>query len=91
MKYYLVILQDEWNNLYYIGEYNELKDAIPDLNDQLSIYDVKLEEDDLHEYPSTFGMCFDLDLCNLERYEDKDEICGVMVRGFILYRDKEVK
>ena len=25
-KRYLVIMQDEWNNLYYMGEYKELKE-----------------------------------------------------------------
>lgn len=72
---YEVIIQDEWNNLYQIGFYNTLKEALPDVNDFLKTYDVKLDE--IKEYPSTFGMCFDMEI------ETKDENV-VMVRGFIL-------
>ena len=90
MRYYLVIFQDEWNNLYYMGEYSSLNDAIPDLNDQLAIYDdVKLEPGDLREYPGTFGTCFDLDISNIERYENRDDLFGLMVRGFVLYREED--
>lgn len=81
-KKYLVIMQDEWNNLYYMGEYKELKDSIPAINDFLSVYEVKIKEDDLKVYPSTFGEIFDLDMGDL--YEDKEYLYGVMVRGFIL-------
>ena len=72
----MVIMQDEWSNLYYLGEYIELKDALPDINSFLDIYGVSLE--DLKEYPSTYGMCFDTEI----------EIDGgvVMVRGFITYK-----
>lgn len=72
---YEVIIQDEWNNLYQIGFYNTLMEALPDVNDFLKTYDVKLDE--IKEYPSTFGMCFDTEI------ETKDENT-VMVRGFIL-------
>lgn len=72
---YEVIIQDEWNNLYQIGFYNTLNEALPDVNDFLETYDVKLDE--IKEYPSTFGMCFDTEI------ETKDENI-VMVRGFIL-------
>lgn len=72
---YEVIIQDEWNNLYQIGFYNTLKEALPDVNDFLETYGVKLDE--IKEYPSTFGMCFDTEI------ETKDENV-VMVRGFIL-------
>lgn len=74
-KRYLVIMQDEWNNLYYMGEYKELIDALPDINDFLEAYDIKLDE--LNEYPSTFGMCFDKDIETNSGF--------VMVRGFVLY------
>ena len=75
-KKYMVIIQDEWSNLYYLGEYIELKDALPDINSFLDTYGVSLE--DLKEYPSTYGMCFDTEI----------EIDGgvVMVRGFITYK-----
>ena len=82
-------MQDEWNNLYYLGEYNALDDAIPDINDFLSVYNVKLEKGELVEYASTFNSCFDLDISGMERYEDREDIFGIMVRGFVLYKDEE--
>lgn len=72
---YLIMMQDEWNNLYYIGEYDDLNKAIPSINDWLEVYDLHIDE--LKEYPSTFGMCFDTEL------ETKDETV-IMIRGFIL-------
>lgn len=82
-KKYLVILQNAtWNNLYYIGEFKDLKDAIPVIKEQLP-ENYELEE--LTEYPSTFGMCFDLEIYN--RRDEDDEI--YMVRGFILEDDNE--
>lgn len=68
-------MQDEWNNLYLIGFYDNLSDAIPEINDWLEIYDVKIDE--LEEYASTFGYAFDKEI------ETKDETV-LMVRGFIL-------
>lgn len=85
-KRYLVIMQDEWNNLYYMGEYKELKDSIEDINGFLEVYDVKIKDGDLKEYASTFGGAFDLDIGMM--YEDRDDLVGIMVRGFILYDDK---
>lgn len=72
---YMVMIQDEWNNLYYLGEFKELKDALPDINDFLEVYNVSLEI--LEEYPSTLGYCFDTEV----------EVDGgvVMIRGFVLY------
>lgn len=82
MKYkYIVFTQDEYNNLYFRGIYNDLKNAIPDINDWLDIYNVKIKE--LNEYPSTFGMCFDKEI-------EVDESYFVYVRGFIL-TDEELK
>lgn len=75
LKKYEVIIQDEWNNLYQLGFYDKLENAIPDVNDFLEVYDVQINE--LKEYPSTFGMCFDTEV------ETKDENI-IMVRGFIL-------
>lgn len=82
-KRYLVIMQDEWNNLYYMGEDKELKDSIDDINDFLKVYDVSIKSEDLKEYASTFGGAFDLDIGMM--YEDRDDLVGIMVRGFILY------
>lgn len=74
MKKYFVIIQDEWNNLYYIGQYNALKDAIPEVNDFLKIYNTKIDE--LEEYAGTFGKCFD-------KVVEVDEFTEIMIRGFI--------
>ena len=82
-KRYLVIMQDEWNNLYYMGEYKELKDSIDDINEFLKVYDVSIKSEDLKEYASTFGGAFDLDIGMM--YEGRDDLVGIMVRGFILY------
>lgn len=43
-KIYQVIMQDEYNNLYFLGFYKKLEDAIPDINDWLSIYNIKIDE-----------------------------------------------
>lgn len=29
---YIVFIQDEWNNLWWMGEYRKLSDAVPDIN-----------------------------------------------------------
>lgn len=82
MKRYLVIMQDEWNNLCYIGEYKELKESLQDINDFLEVYNVAIQADDLKEYENTFGMCFDLDIGMI--FDDREDLSGIMVRGFIL-------
>lgn len=82
MKRYLVIMQDEWNNLYYIGEYKKLIESLQDINDFLKVYNVAIQADDLKEYTSTFGMCFDLDIGMM--FDDREDLLGIMVRGFIL-------
>lgn len=76
-KKYIVFTQDEWNNNYLMGFYDDLDDAIPDINGWLEIYNLKLEKGDLVEYPSTFGTVFDKEL------ETEDETV-LMIRGFIL-------
>ena len=81
-KRYLVIMQDEWNNLYYLGKYKQLSDSINDINDFLEAYNISITANDLKEYPGTFGMVFDLDIGTL--YEDREDLVGIMVRGFIL-------
>ena len=82
MKKYLVIIQDEWNNLYYIGQYKKLSDSVKDINNFLDVYDVNISTSDLKEYTSTFGSCFDLDVSSL--HEDRDDLNGIMIRGFVL-------
>lgn len=72
-KIYHVIIQDEWNNLFHCGFYNELSEAIPDINNFLEAYNVQIDE--LTEYPSTFDICFDREI------EIEEGI--VMIRGFI--------
>lgn len=86
MKIYEVIFQDEWNNLYLIGYFKTLDDAIEPLNEQLKQYNVKLKKGDLVEYPSTFGYCFDKDLSEL--FENNDEVSNLQIRGFILDKEK---
>ena len=82
-KIYEVFMQDEYNNNYFIGFYNELKNAVPDINSFLEPYDAKIET--LEEYPSTFGSCFDTEV--FREIEDDDDPdsgwTGVMIRGFI--------
>lgn len=72
---YIVFIQDEWNNLWWMGEYRKLSDAVPDINGFLEVYGVQI--DDLIEYPCTFGSAFDKEV----ETED-DEM--IMIRGFIL-------
>lgn len=77
-KKYVVILQNvTWNNLFYIGEYEKLEDAIPEIKNNLPD---EYEIDELVEYPSTLGMCFDKELYNPQ--DEDDEV--YMIRGFIL-------
>lgn len=76
---YQVIMQDEWDNLYHLGFYKDLKDAIPEVNSWLSTYNVEIDE--LSAYPSTFGMCFDRGLETEDAY--------VHIRGFIFDRLQE--
>lgn len=59
LKKYQVIIQDEWNNLHHLDFYDKLEDAVDDINEWLLVYDAKIEKDELVEYPSTFGYCFD--------------------------------
>lgn len=84
LKKYEVFVQDEWNNLWLMGFYNNLGDSIRDINDFLEPYDTKIDE--LKEYASTFGSCFDTEV------ETKTgEI--VTTRGFIFDGEllKEIK
>ena len=74
MKKYQVIMQDEYNNLYNIGFYDNLSESIDDINDFLEVYNVSITE--LIEYPSTFSTCFDKDI-------EIDDGNTIMIRGFI--------
>ena len=76
MKIYQVIMQDEYNNLFLLGFYKDLKDSIKDINDWLEVYNVSIDE--LGEYPGTFEPSFDREI------EVEEEGCCVYVRGFIL-------
>ena len=81
MKKYQVILQDEYNNLYMVGFYNELDDSVEELNKYLDVYGVKLNKGDLREYPGTYDNRFDLNLSDI--FEGNEEVEGIMIRGFI--------
>lgn len=84
MKVYEVIFQDEYDNLYNLGFFKELKDSIESINDCLLPYNVKINESDLIEHPSSFNKCFDLEMCNV--FPNNEEVCDLNVRGFI-YND----
>ena len=82
---YEIIIQDEYNDLYLLGFYGSLGDAIEDINDFISVYDedgaIPLKKEDLAEYASTFGTCFDREI----EWKNEDDCPGsVMIRGFIL-------
>ena len=82
---YEVVMQDEYDNLYQLGFYESLDDAIDDINGFLGAYEddgvVPLKKGDLAEYASTFGACFDRPV----EWENEDDCPGcIMVRGFIL-------
>lgn len=79
MKKYEVFIQDEWNNNYLMGFYDKLSDALPDVNDFLEVYNVKIDE--LVEYAGTFGNCFDTEV---QTQDDN----YVMIRGFIINTDE---
>ena len=86
---YEVMFIDEYNNMYLIGFFNNLQDAVPELNNMLKGYEAVDEETgevfepqlgdehigDLTEYVSTYGTCFDKDIC-------VQEGC-VQIRGFV--------
>lgn len=80
---YQVMMQDEYDNLYLLGLYASLDDAIPDVNGFIEGYDgaKPFGPGDLAEYAGTFGPCFDREV----EWDDEDECPGcVMVRGFAL-------
>lgn len=83
MKVYEVFIQDEWNNLTLLGFYKHLDDSVDDINAFLEpTYGVRIKKGDVLERAGTLGSVFDTDLIDL--FEDKEELAGVMVRGFVL-------
>lgn len=82
---YEVMMQDEYDNLYLLGFYGSLDDAVGDVNGFLAAYGddgaVPLQKGDLAEYASTFGTCFDREV----EWENEEDCHGtIMIRGFIL-------
>lgn len=82
---YEVMMQDEYDNLYLLGLYESLDDAIEDINGFIGMYDddgaIPLEKGDLAEYASTLGTCFDREI----EWENEEDCPGaIMIRGFIL-------
>lgn len=82
---YEIVMQDEYDNLYLLGFYESLDDAIEDINGFISVYDedgaIPIKKGDLAEYASTFGSCFDREI----EWKNEDNCPGsVMIRGFIL-------
>lgn len=74
LKKYQIIMQDEYDNLYHIGFYDDLMDGIDDVNDWLQVYGVSIE--DISEYASTFSTCFDKEI-------ETEDGTIVMIRGFV--------
>ena len=60
---------------------------MPAINDFLVPYEAKI--DNLEEYPSTFGECFDTEVFRETNGDDDydDGWTGVMIRGFIFDAD----
>ena len=89
MKVYEVILQDIWCNTYQIGFFSDLNDAIKPLNEQMG--HEYLSKGELVEYPSTFSMCFNVNVGDIlaekygeeEAYKQFGEDMSYSVLGFI--------
>ena len=82
---YQIVMQDEYDNLYLLGFYESLDDAIEDINGFISVYEedgaIPIKKGDLAEYASTFGTCFDREI----EWKNEDDCPGtIMVRGFVL-------
>lgn len=80
---YEIVMQDEYDNLYLLGFYQSLDDAIEDINGFIGAYDddgaIPFKKGDLAEYASTFGTCFDREI----EWENEGDCPGtLMVRGF---------
>ena len=99
-KVYEIIFVDEWNNFNQLGWYENLDDAIDDINKCLEVYangKYKLQKGDLKEYPGSFGSCIDMDLSGFfaenEEYDEDEvysEMQSCMIRGFVqTFSDEE--
>ena len=82
---YEIMMQDEYDNLYLLGFYESLDDALEDINGFIGAYyedgAIPLKKGDLAKYASTFGSCFDREI----EWKNEDDCPGsVMIRGFIL-------
>lgn len=82
IKKYQIMLQDIWNNLYEIGYYDSLEEALVDINNELEAYNtsVSLETLQTAEHNSPYGGGLDVIL-----YENDDEEDGdvIQIRGFL--------
>lgn len=92
-KIYQVYIVDEYNNAYHIGFFDNLDKAVDPINSFLEVYGVSIKEGDLKEMSGTFSPYFDTYLSDI-LYDDEvelDEICGVMIRGFIFDKEELLK
>lgn len=74
MKVFQIIMEDEYGNLYHLGFYKKLEDSVPDINDWLKVYEIKI--DHLYITDSTLEASFDKEII----IDNTNVVC---VRGFI--------
>ena len=93
-KLYEVIFVSEWNNFDLLGWYENLDDAIEDINGELITYGdgkYQLKKGDLRVYPGSFGENFDMQLAQFfeEEFGEEayDDLQSCEVRGFIYELD----
>lgn len=84
-KAYLVQTMDIWSNVTLVGVFNDLKLA-EDIIIEEHGNDFDMEDFELVEYPSTFGMVFDQELYN----EDSGEFLRIFGYIFNTEEDAEV-
>lgn len=85
-KIYQVFIQDEYNNLWMVGFFNNLDDAGKEINkNHLPKNYRKLQKGDIGEYPTMTSWSFDRELTS------KDESESIYIRGFIFDREKVQK
>ena len=92
-KVYEIFLQDAYNNNTLLGFYENLDDAVDDINSYISEEELYLKKGYLRERVSTFGPTFDVYIRDvLEGYvpdsildsDDYYDDYSTMVRGFVL-------
>ncbi len=71
---YVVFLEDEYMNNWFIGVYKKLEDSLEDVNKELATYGKSI--DCLTAHSSTFDECFDTEI-------ELDEGM-IMIRGFYI-------